>query len=62
MGFKVIETEEELLAAHAAGLLWYKYNAGEVFSPEIIVNTSGLVRDWRTRQGRGDSYILIEDE
>lgn len=62
MGFKVIETEEELRSAHSAGLLWYKYPNHDGYTPEFAVNTSELVRDWRTRRGGWDSYILIEDE
>ncbi len=62
MGFKVIETEEELRSAHSAGLLWWKYRDNDLFRPEYKINTSELVRDWRTRRGSWDSYILIEDE
>ena len=66
MGFKVIETEEELRSAHSAGLLWFKYNGVEggveAFSPEFVVNTSELAHEWRIRQGSWESYILVEDE
>ena len=63
MGFKVIETEEELRSAHSAGLLWYKYNTvGDDFAPEFMVNTADMAHEWRTRQGGWESYILVEDE
>lgn len=62
MGFRVIETEEELRSAHSAGLLWYKYRGHDVFAPEFVVSVSELVRDWRARGGGWNSYILIEDE
>lgn len=62
MGFKVIETEEELRSAHSAGLLWYKYRDHDLCAPEYEINTSELVRDWRTRQGGWESCILVEDE
>lgn len=62
MGFKVIKTEEELRSAHSAGLLWWKYRDKDLFGPEYEINTSELVRDWRTRRGSWESYILVEDE
>ncbi len=61
VGFKVIETEEELRSAHSAGLLWYKYKDGD-YKPELDYSTDFLAHHWRTRQGDWDSYILVEDE
>ncbi len=62
VGFKVIETEEELLAAHSAGLLWYKYADHCKYSPEFVHNTAEMAREWRTRLDGWDSYVLVEDE
>ena len=78
MGFKVIETEEELRSAHSAGLLWFKGTGDPEYTKEFLT-IDDLVPDWRGRaehpaeskyrwdsytesKYRWDSYILVEDE
>ena len=58
--FKVIETEEELLSAHPAGLLWFKMKHQTEYTKEFL-HISTLVNDWKKRI-TWDSYILVEDE
>ena len=60
MGFKVIETEEELRSAHSAGLLWYKIAHQTEYTKEYLP-LSTLLEDWKKR-ATWESYILVEDE
>ena len=63
MGFKVIETEEELRSAHSAGLLWFK-GANDPEYAEEYLTIDELVSDWhrRAEHAAWESYILVEDE
>ena len=60
MGFKVIETEEELRSAHSAGLLWYKMAHQTEYFKEFLP-IDAFLEDWKTRT-TWESYILVEDE
>lgn len=60
MGFKVIETEEEIRSAHSAGLLWYKIAHQTEYIREYLP-LSTFLEDWKKRT-TWDSYILVEDE
>lgn len=69
MGFKVIETEEELRAAYDAGLLWWKYTDEKTYHKEDTgYGVAVTTRAWRARayeDGSGPSweaYVLVEDE
>ena len=78
MGFKVIETEEELRSAHASGLLWYNASAqmprGNVWI-RVHAGDKWPVDDWNRacqRESAGvrapkydipeDYAVLVEDE
>jgi len=68
VGFKVIETEEELRSAHSAGLLWFKGASDPEYTKEFMA-IDDLVPDWRGRAEHAaeskymwDYYILVEDE
>ena len=70
MGFKVIETEEELRAAYSAGLMWWKYADEVVYNKEDTGYGVGVtIRAWKDRAYRDDpspmsweAYVLVEDE
>lgn len=60
MGFKVIETEEDLRAAYSAGLLWYKIAHQTEYTKEYLP-IDAFLEDWKERT-TWESYILVEDE
>ena len=69
MGFRVIETEEELRSAYDAGLMWWKYTDARTYSKEDTgLGVDLTLRAWRERaykDGGGSSweaYVLVEDE
>ena len=70
MGFKVIETEEELRTAYNAGLMWWKYEDDLWFHREDLgFGEAMTVKAWK---GRGyadapskwswEAYVLVEDD
>lgn len=69
MGFKVIETEEELRSAFTAGLMWWKADDDTQFYREDTgFGVNVTLRAWRARvyeDGSGPSweaYVLVEDD
>ena len=69
MGFKVIETEEELRTAYSAGLMWWKYADEVVYNKEDTgYGVDVTIGAWRARaykDGSGPSweaYVLVEDD
>lgn len=70
MGFKVIETEEELRAAYSAGLLWWKYEDDHLFHREDFgFGEALMVKAWKDRgyvdaplKWSWQAYVLVEDE
>lgn len=69
MGFKVIETEEELRTAYSAGLMWWKYADEVVYNKEDtgygVDVTTGAWRARAYKDGSGPSweaYVLVEDD
>lgn len=69
MGFKVIETEEELRAAYDAGLMWWKYADDVQFHREDMgYGIAVTLRAWKNRAYNDDkglsweAYVLVEDD
>ena len=71
MGFKVIETEEELRTAYNAGLMWWKYTDdwASYHKEDMGFGINVTLGAWRNRAYRDDegnmaweAYVLVEDE
>lgn len=70
MGFKVIETEEELRSAYSAGLIWWRHADDDQFHKEDTgFGIDITLRAWRGRAYKDDkgsmaweAYVLVEDE
>jgi hypothetical protein len=70
VGFKVIETEEEIRSAFSAGLMWWKADGYAQFHREDTgFGINVTLGAWRNRAYRDDpshmsweAYVLVEDE
>lgn len=70
MGFKVIETEEEIRSAYLAGLLHWKTGSGqEEYCGKFVGRTvDEVVQGWRTRDwyrsgnDEWEACILVEED
>ena len=70
MGFKVIETEEELRSAFTAGLMWWKADGDTQFYREDTgFGVNVTLRAWKGRAYKDDAsrmsweaYVLVEDD
>ena len=70
MGFKVIETEEEIRSAFSAGLMWWKADDdAQFYKKNTKFNINVTLGAWRNRAYMDDpshmsweAYVLVEDE